>query len=120
MALRHMLSRADVVLVVLLLLLAGGSWALLARSHDDTKVAVYADGQLVGRWPLTEDRHLEPKPGVHVEIKDGRYRIAQSCCENQICVKQGWQTVAPVICVPQRVMVVAEREHKESEMMITR
>ncbi|MCD4828441.1 MAG: NusG domain II-containing protein [Candidatus Cloacimonetes bacterium] len=115
---RRLLTRSDVALIVVLLLLAGTSWALLARGGDgDTQVAVYVDDTLYGRWPLTQTVTLEPRPGVVIEIAAGRYRMAASPCERQICVKQGWQSVAPVVCVPQRVMVVAERKR---EMMLTR
>jgi len=111
------LTRPDIVLVVLLLALAAASWPLLAHRQDSVDVAGYGDETLYGRFPLNEDRTLEPTPGVIVQIADGRYRIAASTCPHQLCVTQGWQATAPVVCVPNRMMVVAERK---KNMMITR
>ncbi|TEB08049.1 hypothetical protein Psch_01604 [Pelotomaculum schinkii] len=77
-------------------------------------VEIYKFGQLYRQIPLSEATDEEIKvtdsDGHYnvVEIKDGRVRVQEADCPNQICVKTGWLSKPGQIsfCAPNNLKVV--------------
>ena len=41
-----------------------------------------------------------------IEIKDGRIRVLEADCPDQICVDMGWlDSAAPIVCLPNRLVI---------------
>jgi hypothetical protein len=109
------LTRADKWLVGALLAAAAGGIGLnlaLLSSAGVQEAQVYKEGRLV--------QTIRLRPGYHEELRvggaerynlivadDGRVRVAEADCPDQVCVRTGWVSFAPqqVVCLPYRVVV---------------
>ncbi len=74
-------------------------------------VEVRSAGEIVGRYPLSEDRKLDVhgRLGVsQLEIRSGRVRFLDSPCRNKVCVHSGWLSHSgdAAACLPNRVSIV--------------
>ena len=83
------------------------------------QVEINYHNKLITSVPLTKDKIIELDEGIIVEIKGEKVRIKESTCKNKYCVKQGWSSNFPIICVPNEVSVVIKSKKKE-EMLITK
>ncbi|MGI6491017.1 MAG: NusG domain II-containing protein [Pelotomaculum sp.] len=83
-------------------------------------VEIYQDGQLYRQLPLAQNTHEELRVtnanGNYniVEILDGRVRVKEADCPNQVCVNTGWLHKPGQIafCAPNKVKVVVTGETK--------
>ena len=104
--------------VILFLLLgavaASAAYLLLQRESVPAPVArITRDGALLEEIDLDKvDKPysftLEDGRGSNtVQVDQGRIRIAEADCPDQICVNQGWISngAVPIICLPHRLMI---------------
>ena len=104
--------------VILFLLLgavaASAAYLLLQRESVPAPVArITRDGALREEIDLDKvDKPysftLEDGRGSNtVQVDQGRIRIAEADCPDQICVNQGWISngAVPIICLPHRLMI---------------
>lgn len=103
------LTFADIVLFSFLILFSFGSLAFIKSIiPDGNTVIVEVDGKEQYHLPLYEaaERRIESAEGhANLEIRDGRVRLAESNCRNQICVKQGWIDKGAIVCLPNRIII---------------
>ena len=103
------------LLLAAVLLLSGGALALLlwlTRQAGGT-VAVQIDGEPVLKLPLSEDAQIVLGEGEHTNtlvIRDGKARIVEATCPDQICVRQGAVQYAgeSIVCLPHRLVITVE------------
>lgn len=103
------LTFADIILFILLLFFSVGSLAFVHKvmPHGNS-VIVEVDGKELYQFPRDEvvEQHIESVEGHAIlEIKDGRARLAESDCRNQICVRQGWISNGAIVCLPNRIII---------------
>lgn len=109
-------SVPDVILVAIVLLLSTGSivWVARANSRQPARpmiAVVHRGNGVVERLDLNVDRVLDlPDDGVRIEVREGRVRILESDCPQQICVTTRWirhprQVIA---CVPNQILITIE------------
>ncbi len=104
--------------VILFLLLgavaASAAYLLLRRESVPAPVArITRDGALLEEIDLDKvDKPysftLEDGRGSNtVQVDQGRIRIAEADCPDQVCVNQGWISngAVPIICLPHRLMI---------------
>lgn len=104
--------------VILFLLLgavaASAAYLLLRRESVPAPVArITRDGALLEEIDLDKvDKPysftLEDGRGSNtVQVDQGRIRIAEADCPDQVCVNQGWifNGTVPIICLPHRLMI---------------
>ena len=104
--------------VILFLLLgavaASAAYLLLRRESVPAPVArITRDGALLEEIDLDKvDKPysftLEDGRGSNaVQVDQGRIRIAEADCPDQVCVNQGWISngTVPIICLPHRLMI---------------
>ncbi|MBN1948471.1 MAG: NusG domain II-containing protein, partial [Candidatus Cloacimonetes bacterium] len=96
---------SDVILIGVLIILAVLSLAIMKKNSAIRMVTVYHRNQLVYQDKINKDKILELEPGVVVEINRGRVRMQRSTCREQFCVKQGWSSFFPIICVPNQILI---------------
>ena len=110
-----LLTKADKWLIAVLLLAAIGgiAWNLMMLSAGGQPEAhVYQDGRLI--------QVVKLRPGYSEQIRlggveryniimaeNGRIRIAEADCPDQICVRTSWVSRAPqqIVCLPYRVVI---------------
>lgn len=94
---------------------AAGIFFVYARRGGGQKagsVVVEQDGREILRLSLQEDRTVyltgADGDGYNVlEIEDGRARIWEADCPEQICVQQGWISGPgeQIVCLPHRLVI---------------
>ncbi|MDR3562852.1 MAG: NusG domain II-containing protein [Negativicutes bacterium] len=110
-----LLTRADKLLIGLLIVAAvlgiGLNLAVLSGAGDQ-EAQVYKEGKLIQAIKLRPGYHEEVRLGGEehfnlIVAENGRIRVAEADCPDQICVRTGWISIAPqqVVCLPYRVVV---------------
>ncbi|MGC2062480.1 MAG: NusG domain II-containing protein [Thermodesulfovibrionales bacterium] len=110
-------------LLLLFLVTASIAGIFLAREAmpESGEVVIEVDGQTAFTAALRQDRviRLQSSVGpVEVEISNGRARVREAHCQNQLCVKQGWVSRGIIVCLPGRIVVfVGGRDtHKKKDI----
>ena len=107
--------RTKVILLLLLAAVAASAAYILLRNSDtDSVVARIArDGDLLEEIDLNKvdkpySLTFEDGSGTNtVQVEQGRIRISEADCPDQICVNQGWISdgTVPIVCLPHRFIV---------------
>ena len=91
-----------------------GLVALSLHRQSGAMVQITQDGQVVGTYSLQQPRTLryESQDGGYniVVIADGKVRVSEASCPDQVCVDQGWISdgTVPVVCLPNRLVIQIE------------
>ena len=125
-----LLTKADKWLVAILLVAALGGIALnvkMMTAAGEQAAYVYKEGRLVQilklRAGYTEQLRLGGSEHFNLIVaENGRIRIAEADCPDQICVRTGWVSLAPqqIVCLPYRVVVRVQSETPADVDDITR
>lgn len=102
-----------VIFLLVVILAAAVAVPFFLKPSDALYVEVRRNNELVKRLKLTDGYHetftVQGENGVHntVEIDGKRVRMAESNCQDQVCVRTGWLTRAgqASVCLPSRVVV---------------
>jgi hypothetical protein len=117
---RKILTKADIFLIILLLIFALSSFLMLKSSNDKSEVHIYHHNKLVRIMKLTDTlQTLSIDEHIVLEIKNKKIRLLSSNCRDQICVKQSWSSNFPIICVPNELMVVIKKAKQSQKLLIT-
>ncbi|HEY0974213.1 MAG TPA: NusG domain II-containing protein [Solimonas sp.] len=103
------MTRGDAVAIALAAALIGALYAQHWQPAVDAgTVEIRRDGELAGRYPLSQARSLTVSGHLGdstIEIRDGQVRFRQAPCRNQVCVHRGWLRHAgdAAACLPNRI-----------------
>jgi len=111
----------DKILIGVLLvvsLISGYFTYYKAFNKTGTNVVIEVNGSKYQELPLNVDKTVTIHNGKHinvVEIKDGKVRMKESDCPDQICVNTGWieKEGQQIVCLPNRVVVRVTGGKKE-------
>lgn len=119
------MSKQDVYLVMVISVLVLGVVSILtiAKVSNGASVAsVTVDGQSMFRVPLAQDQVVDIKgrTGIsQIEVKDGKVRMKQAVCPDEICLKRGWiKGSGAIICMPERIAVTLEGDRKKTNAIV--
>lgn len=105
-------KRADLILVVALLLLAGVLYLTLnAKRQEGGVVVVRVNGVETERHSLALDGTFPLNGGTNIlVIRDGQAWLSEADCPDLLCVKQGkiHYTGQVITCLPNRLTVTVE------------
>lgn len=105
------ITKADIVLIAVLLLLAGAGLYLMNHFRSPGAYAdIMVDGASVKKLPLDEDTNytLTQDAGTNtIVIRDGNARVESADCPDHICVdhKPIEETGETIICLPHKLVV---------------
>ena len=134
---KQYIRKADIILLVFLILVGLAASAALSFSRvdagADAKVIIESGGDLYARYPLSEDRTVvvpAPKqiaadaPSADTDgeasaqydyynvvvISGGTVSVTEASCKNQVCVKHGVisRPGESIVCLPNRMVVRIE------------
>lgn len=106
--------RGDRFLLLLISLLAALSAFFIYFKKDNPEQAIISvDGQVVNRINMKENNSsklffVEGVIGKStIELHNGRVRMKESPCKNQICVHQGWihSSGQSIVCLPGKIII---------------
>ena len=105
-------KRADLILIVALLLLVGALYLTLNASRQEGGVAVVrVNGVETERHSLAVDGTFPLNGGTNIlVIQDGQAWLSEADCPDLLCVKQGkiHYTGQVITCLPNRLTVTVE------------
>lgn len=105
-------KRADLILVVALLLLAGILYLTMNANRQEGGVAVVrVNGVETERHSLAVDGTFPLNGGTNIlVIRDGQAWLSEADCPDLLCVKQGkiHYTGQVITCLPNRLTVTVE------------
>jgi hypothetical protein len=81
--------------------------------YAGAKAAVYRSGKRLGALPLNKDARTTisvPHGKITVAVKDGKARVADSCCKGKICLYSPpvWRRGERIICAPNQFFLAVE------------
>jgi hypothetical protein len=104
------LRKADIILIAIVVLIAAAiEIVYLVPKNQPTVAVIIQDGKEIKQVDLkkSDDYTFEAETdGLFVfEAKNGKLRIVQAPCRDQICVRTGWisQPGQAAICLPYRL-----------------
>ena len=117
-----MITKADIVLAIVLLVLGLGSPFLLrSDAAEDSRVVITVDGEEMGSYPLSEDRTLvltedglfeKSEAGTReilnlIVIESGSARVEEASCKGNDCVKMGKisREGEIIACLPHKMLI---------------
>ena len=100
-----------VIGIVLVLALSIGAVALL-DSKPAQSLCVYVDGNLYGEYSLLENQEIKVGETNVCVIVDGKVRMTQANCPDQICVHTAEisRDGMTIVCLPNRVVLEIKNE----------
>ncbi|HIX99936.1 NusG domain II-containing protein [Eubacterium sp. ER2] len=109
----------DIILVVLILLVAGGAWLLheVLKDAGSGVAVIRVNGEIEGTYPLSEDREISVNGGTNIlRIRNGKAKMIEADCPDQLCVNQRAVSAdnESIICLPNKVIVEIQ-SRQESE-----
>ncbi len=116
------LNRADIILILVILLIVLLSFVYILNNKHYNKVEIYYENELFCECDLEKDQIIVVNEHNTIEIKNSKVRMKYSDCKNQQCVKMGWSDQYPIICVPNKINVKFKNdktEKKDNTMIIT-
>ena len=112
-------TQAWIALLTVLALVCLGAWCLLTRPSAAAYADIIQNGQLIRSVSLSQPARftIEGEDGYNIiEVSDGKIRIVESDCRDQICVKHGALTGhTPIVCLPHKLVIQAESETSDAD-----
>lgn len=102
----------DLILAAAVILLAGGIlvFQMFRQSGGEARAVVTVDGESYGAYSLDEDQTIDINGTNRLVIEDGRARMEEADCPDQVCVehREVWRDGESIICLPNKVVVSIE------------
>lgn len=100
----------DLLIVVIILTLAVGSYFLTRPGGETARASVTVDGQTVKQVSLPSYETVMLDNSVVIRFDGMRACIEQSDCPDKTCVQRGWLTVAgqTSVCLPNRTVLTLD------------
>lgn len=106
------------------LMLAGGICAIAVLlwlfvhfflSGNNNMIRITVDGSVYGEYSLDEKQVIRIGSTNVCEIKDGRVRMIEAHCPDQLCIQQKAVGAegGTIVCLPNKVVIEAERGHDQ-------
>jgi hypothetical protein len=120
------LKPLDIVVIIVLIVIALGSSAAAFissnKSYNEKYVEIEVKGKLYKRLPLDNSRNeriqIETDLGKNtVEITNGKVKILDADCKDQICIKDGSISKPGdmLVCLPHKVVVQIKGQNTEMD-----
>lgn len=117
---RRRFGRADVVLVGVFAAVCLAAFFLFFLRGEGASVVVTRDGEVIGRYRLSEDRTVEIADASGrvtnvLVIAGGRADMTEADCPDRLCVRQRaiQRAGESLVCLPNRVVVTVEGGKEE-------
>lgn len=84
---------------------------LIARPYfgsTSSQIQITVNGEVLGIYSLAEDQTIQIQDNV-CTIKDGKARMTQASCPDQLCIRQGAIDLhgGMIVCLPNKIVIEA-------------
>ncbi|MCR4695052.1 MAG: NusG domain II-containing protein [Pseudobutyrivibrio sp.] len=118
------MKRNDLILIIIILVVLGAAtlglrFYQLSTTKDQAMAVVTIDGQLYGKYPLSEDMELKitQDNGEYniLHIEDGYASVTEASCRDKICVNHSHIHYSgdTIVCLPNKVVVSIENGEED-------
>ena len=108
------MNKSDLKLIIgclIVALIAGGIYLFVGMNHQAEYGVVEYKGNVILEFDLDKNDIYEFRGDygiMHLEVKDGQYRVTDVECPNHTCEQMGWNSIdsiMPIVCLPNDVIV---------------
>ncbi len=114
-------KKADFILIIILVLLALGSYLIYALPNGEPdKVVVRVDGEITDTFLLEENGTYSLNNGTNIlVIEDGKAWLKEANCPDKLCVKQGKISKVNqcITCLPNKLTVTVEGKNSDVDLI---
>ncbi|MGF7001674.1 hypothetical protein M2149_000044 [Lachnospiraceae bacterium PFB1-21] len=111
---KRYLNRYDVILILVIVLVAGGIFAgTVFAAKAGGQVRIQVEGKETGTYSLKTDQEVQILGGENtLRIKDGQAKMITATCPDHLCVnhKPISKNGESIICLPHKVVVTVESD----------
>lgn len=111
-------SVADMILIIIGIAAIAVSALALWRRSDHAQVYIYKDNLLWGTYPADTDRTIVIDSHNTVRIQNGKAAVTKSDCPDKRCVKQGFSSHLPIICLPNDLVVEIKNDENDNRLIL--
>lgn len=112
------LKPSDLLLILCVVLAIIFSARYYLKAKTDSYVYVYKNNRLYGSYSLDKNKLIKIDAHNTVEIRNGKVRMKYADCPGQRCVKQGFTSSMPIICLPNKVMIEIHENGKQNKLIL--
>ncbi len=112
------LKLADIILIAIVIMGIGVSAIKLRSAASERFVYIYKDSHLLAVYPLNKNRTIKIDEHNSIQISGARVRMIYADCPDNRCMKQGWTTQLPIICLPNRLMIEIKSQETERKLIL--
>lgn len=102
------MKKSDIILVVSVFLIAVVAFFAFFKLpfKEGKTVSISKNNETVYEGSLNQDKTIDLKSNI-VEIKNGRVKVREADCKNQVCVNKGEisKKGENIICLPNKVII---------------
>lgn len=104
------MKRRDLVLLLCVLLAAGGSWLFmhLGENNNSGKITITVNGEFYGSYSLNVEQTIQIGDSNVCQIKDKKAVMIQGDCPDHLCMKQkaiDKENGGTIVCLPNKVVI---------------
>ncbi|WP_373212061.1 NusG domain II-containing protein [Ruminococcus sp. 5_1_39BFAA] len=107
------MKKKEMIFILGFLVLAGILWIGMsfARSGSHQTIRITVDGEEYGTYSLSKDQVIRINDTNVCEIKDGKVRMTEANCPDQLCIHQRAidEGGGTIICLPNRIVIEGEK-----------
>ena len=113
------MNKKDVKLILeclIFCLFSFGIFYVMNKNHIGNLGIVEYKEEVLLEFDLTKNEtyEFEGSQGiVHLEVKDGQYRVYDVECPNHDCEQMGWHdkdSLTPIVCLPNEIVIYSKSE----------
>lgn len=117
-------TRTWILLIGILLILSVSSLVLMqsGKSAEAATASICLNNVCIRTIDLSEvdEPYSFPVTGENgtnlISVENGRIRVSEADCPDQVCVNQGWQSdgLTPIVCLPNKLVIRLEANETAS------
>lgn len=115
---RQQLTISDVVLILIVLVTAILLLLNKSGSSQSSYVYVYKNNQLVEKHSISENTTITIDEHNTIQISGGRVRMIKADCPDKRCIKQGWTSRMPIMCLPNELIIEIKNNDTDRKLIL--
>ena len=110
------------ILLIICLILSFISFILIKMPSKGTIANIYKDGVCIKSIDLSKvtspyEINLTYDDEVNIiSVEKNKIAVIDANCNDKICINQGYISIAPIVCLPHKIIIKIEESPKISEI----